>query len=76
MRSPAEHVARDLLIEVRLRTDNLQDAVNEGLQAAHSQLLALTVAANAYAENPVLLSAYGVDPGVERRDWITRLPAS
>jgi hypothetical protein len=69
---PAEHVALDLLIEVRLRAQGLEEAVNEGLQAAHSQLLPLTVAANAYVEDPVLITAYRVDAGVDERDWILR----
>lgn len=70
MPAPAQDVALDLLIETRLRAPNLEAAVNEGLQAANSHLLGLTVAANAYAANPVLVAAYEVDPGVAERDWI------
>lgn len=72
MRAPAEAVALDLLIETRLCAPDLEAAVNEGLQAAHSHLLGLTVAANAYAANPVLVSAYEVGPGVAEREWIQR----
>jgi hypothetical protein len=70
MPAPAQEVALDLLIETRLRAPDLEAAVNEGLQAANSHLLGLTVAANAYAANPVLVAAYEVDPGVAERDWI------
>ncbi len=67
--APAQHVARDLLIELRLRAKNLEEAINSGLQGAHSQLLALTVAANAFADDPVLECAYRIDPGVAEREW-------
>jgi hypothetical protein len=70
--SPAEDVASDLLIETRVQAKSLQDAVNEGLQAAHSQLLGLTAAANAFVANPMLVAAYEVDPGVADREWIQR----
>jgi hypothetical protein len=69
---PSEDVARDLLIEVRLEAPGLEQAVNEGLQAAQSQLLGLTAAANAYVANPVLVAAYETDPGVRDRSWIQR----
>src|SRR3984885_3961984 len=66
---PAQHVARDLLIELRLRAETLEGAINSGLQGAHSQLLALTVAANAFADDPALECAYRVDAGVAEREW-------
>jgi hypothetical protein len=66
---PAQHVARDLLIELRLSAETLEDASNSGLQGAHSQLLSLTVAANAFADDPALECAYRVDAGVAEREW-------
>jgi hypothetical protein len=69
---PAQEVAADLLVEARLSAPNLQDAVNDGLQAAHSQLLGLTAAANAYVANPALVAAYEVEPGVGERQWTQR----
>jgi hypothetical protein len=66
---PAEHVARDLLFELRLNAEDLEEAINSGIQGAHSQLLALTVAANAFADDPALECAYRIDPGVAEREW-------
>jgi hypothetical protein len=69
---PAQDIAYDLLVEVRVQAQSLEAAVNEGLQAAHSQLLGLTVAANAFVANPVLVAAYEIDPGAAEREWIQR----
>jgi hypothetical protein len=70
--APVAELARDLVIEVRVEAASLQDAVNEGLQAAGSQLLALTVAANAFAANPVLVSAYETGADLVEREWLQR----
>jgi hypothetical protein len=59
-------------VEVRVQAQSFNAAVNEGLQAAHSQLLGLTVAANSFVANPVLVAAYEIDPGVVEREWIQR----
>lgn len=72
LKSPSQEVAYDLLIEIRVQAQSLEAAANEGLQAAHSQLLGLTVAANAFVANPVLVAAYEIDPGVAEREWIQR----
>jgi hypothetical protein len=70
--APTDQLAHDLLIEVRVDARSLQDAANEGLQAAASQLLPLTVAANAFVANPVLVSAYETSPGLSEREWVQR----
>jgi hypothetical protein len=69
---PTDHLARDLLIEVRVDAENLESAANDGLQAAASQLLPLAVAANAFVANPVLVSAYATSPGLREREWVQR----
>ncbi len=70
--APVENLARDLVIEMRTKAACLQDAVNEGMQAAASQLLTLTVAANAFAANPVLISAYETTTDRNEREWVQR----
>ena len=70
--APTDQLAHDLLIEVRVDAGSLQDAANEGLQAAASQLLPLTVAANAFVANPMLVSAYETSPSLSEREWVQR----